>query len=198
MNQWQILRYGDYREMRWKNGAGTTREIVRYPEDGNDFQWRLSMATVSQSGAFSTYSGYHRLLSVLSGGGMRLHIDDAPPVSLRQFESVAFSGDSQVDSQLIDGPLLDFNLIYRSEEYEAQLSWRAGAAEPQTLDCYADVLLIFSAGDRLDIDLSDSPSLSLGRYDCALLQNGASFSSFSLYAEGYWAIVELRSRNKVA
>lgn len=146
MNQWQILRYGDYREMRWKNGAGTTREIVRYPEDGNDFQWRLSMATVSQSGAFSTYSGYHRLLSVLSGGGMRLHIDDAPPVSLRQFESVAFSGDSQVDSQLIDGPLLDFNLIYRSEEYEAQLSWRAGAAEPQTLDCYADVLLIFPLG----------------------------------------------------
>ncbi|ECD9518122.1 HutD family protein [Salmonella enterica subsp. diarizonae] len=87
MTRWQVLRYANYRPMLWKNGAGMIREILRFPPGDGEFLWRLSMADVALSGRFSFYQGYQRLLSVLSGAGMTLHIDDSLVTTIHSFET---------------------------------------------------------------------------------------------------------------
>lgn len=36
--------------MPWKNGLGITEEILRFPFDSDDFDWRISRAIVTGSG----------------------------------------------------------------------------------------------------------------------------------------------------
>lgn len=49
----------NHRRMPWKNGRGETTEIAVWPEGAGlqDFGWRLSMAGVSEHGAFSAFPG---------------------------------------------------------------------------------------------------------------------------------------------
>lgn len=196
MNGWQVLRYDDYRLMPWKNGAGMTREILRFPSEGADFQWRLSMAEVAQSGEFSAYSGYQRQLSVLHGRGMALRIDDAPAKTLYAFDTQAFSGDSRVDSELVDGPILDFNLIYQPDRFNATLRWLPPCAQEQ-YQLRPDVItLIFSAASNLALSSTVTSSLLLQRYDCAILPPQPLHSDLlnqEVKASGYWSLLELCS-----
>lgn len=113
MSEFRILRAVDYPRMPWKNGAGSTEEIARDGGDGLDgFGWRLSIADVGESGGFSRFAGYQRIISVLEGGGMRLRVDGAESAPLRARQAFAFSGDSEVHCTLLDGAIRDFNLIY--------------------------------------------------------------------------------------
>lgn len=196
MSGWQALRYDDYRLMQWKNGAGMTREILRYPPEDDDFKWRLSMAEVAQAGEFSAYHGYQRLLSVLRGSGMALRIDAAPAKTLYAFDTQAFSGDSRVDSELVDGPILDFNLIYQAEYFNVTLRWLTiGAQEQYQLN--PDVTtLIFSAASNLTLSSTVTPRLLLQRYDCAILPPQSLHSdllNLQINGSGYWSLLELRS-----
>jgi uncharacterized protein len=67
----EVRRHQDYRRMPWKNGGGETAEIAVFPEGAtlDDFDWRISMATVSADGPFSLFPGVDRTLSVLEGDG---------------------------------------------------------------------------------------------------------------------------------
>ena len=58
----------------WKNGGGVTREIVCYPAgaDIQSFEWRMSIAEVARDGPFSDFSGIDRVITLLSGNGIRL------------------------------------------------------------------------------------------------------------------------------
>ena len=72
-----ILKLGpdDYRTMPWKNGAGSTTELVIEPPGATlagGFHWRVSMATVAESGPFSSFPGYDRTLLLLEGQGLEL------------------------------------------------------------------------------------------------------------------------------
>lgn len=43
-----------------------------------DFEWRISMADVTTSGPFSLFPNKQRIISVLDGQGMVLHVDNLP------------------------------------------------------------------------------------------------------------------------
>ncbi len=114
---YRLLHPSDYRAMPWKNGGGTTMELIIEPEgaslDGG-FLWRLSMADVGVSGPFSRFEGCDRTLLLLEGRGMELGFDQRPAVRLDGLlEPVAFSGDWRTDGTLLDGPCRDFNVITR-------------------------------------------------------------------------------------
>ena len=70
-----------WRRMPWKNGAGETREIAVFPESASidTFEWRVSTATVAQSGPFSLFPGVDRTLCVLSGAGFDLAVEGHAP-----------------------------------------------------------------------------------------------------------------------
>ena len=42
-----VIAANEYRRVRWKNGLGWTREILRQP-DHEDWDWRLSIAEIEQ------------------------------------------------------------------------------------------------------------------------------------------------------
>jgi environmental stress-induced protein Ves len=109
------LRPSDYRVMPWKNGGGTTTELIIEPSGASldsGFLWRLSMAEVGVSGPFSRFDGYDRTLLLLEGRGMRLEFDQGEPVQLdRLLEPAAFRGERLTSGILLDGPCRDFNII---------------------------------------------------------------------------------------
>ena len=70
----KLLRARNHRRMPWKNGGGVTTEIAVFPANAGleDFEWRLSMATVASDGPFSLFAGIDRTLAVLEGEGLVL------------------------------------------------------------------------------------------------------------------------------
>lgn len=107
-----LLAPTDYRVMPWKNGGGTTREILAYPSDTENFDWRLSIADIQADGAFSPFPGYARTIMLLEGNGMRLEIGDAPAVTVQEkFRPLDFDGSSETHCTLTGGPIRDFNIM---------------------------------------------------------------------------------------
>jgi environmental stress-induced protein Ves len=112
----------EYRRERWRNGFGWTREILRSPEGGDDWDWRLSIAEIERDGPFSSFPDIDRELVLLHGNGLRLRFDDG---ELREVEPphgrVRFAGERAVFGELIDGPTHDFNLMWRRDRIDAAL-----------------------------------------------------------------------------
>ncbi len=108
----QRLSVQDYTSMPWKNGGGVTREIAKL-SDNLGLIWRLSLADVTQEGPFSTFPKLSRILTITQGAGMRLIDTYTNKVLLASLHTpTAFSGDQPITSELIDGNIQDFNVIY--------------------------------------------------------------------------------------
>lgn len=112
----------EYRRTRWRNGAGWTREIHAEPA-GEDWTWRLSIAEIAANAPFSTFPGVDRELVLLSGEGVRLHVDGEAIDVLPPYGRHRFPGEAQVHGELIAGPTTDFNLMWRRDRVGAEL-WR--------------------------------------------------------------------------
>jgi environmental stress-induced protein Ves len=107
----QIVRYAALVSTPWKNGAGITREIIRQPNTGH-FRWRLSLADIAQSGPFSEFTGYRRIMALLEGNGVVLRFEGGESRTLLNAgEHVEFSGGVRTHCELIDGPCVDLNLM---------------------------------------------------------------------------------------
>ena len=114
----------EYRRMRWKNNLGWTREIHRAP-DRDDYDWRVSIAEIDHDCAFSAFPGHDRVLVLLEGNGMRLHLADGDTQDLLPPHSrIAFRGEDELRCELIEGPTRDFNLIWRRDRVKAELLHR--------------------------------------------------------------------------
>lgn len=112
----RVLRARDYVTRPWKNGGGTTREIVTFPEGSNydTFEWLVSAAHVGRDGPFSNFPGVDRSMVILSGTAMALHgLGGAPVVLTPVTAAYAFPGDVPVTATLTDGPIEDLNLMTR-------------------------------------------------------------------------------------
>jgi environmental stress-induced protein Ves len=108
----RIIRQADLVPVPWKNGGGITREALRWPRDGETWDWRLSFAQVDASGPFSDFSGYQRILVLLRGPGLTLRFGDGTSQRLRAPGDLAvFDGGITTHGELCEGPCADLNLI---------------------------------------------------------------------------------------
>jgi len=114
----QIIHPNQFKTIPWKNGKGQTTELA-ISKDGtlNNFDWRLSIASVVEDGPFSDFSGYERNLILLEGNGITLTHDKQPVVLDQPFSRSRFNGASKTIGQLIDGPIKDFNLMTKQGKY---------------------------------------------------------------------------------
>ncbi len=117
----RVLRTSDYPILPWKNGGGITREILKVPPDGAEFEWRLSLATIDAPGPFSSFEGYERTLVLVDGGGVRLDFGPQGHTDLRTpGESVVFDGAWPTSCTLIAGRSTDLNLIVAKTRAQAR------------------------------------------------------------------------------
>lgn len=120
----RILRAGDHKRMPWKNGKGETVEIAVFPPDASidDFDWRISMATVAEDGPFSIFPGIDRTLAILNGNGMVLDVEGRSSVLLTTAsDPLAFPADIPVAARLEDGTITDLNVMTRRDGFSHTL-----------------------------------------------------------------------------
>ncbi|SAK72350.1 hypothetical protein AWB80_03954 [Caballeronia pedi] len=147
---------------RWKNGKGTTRELLRVPaqHDPDDFVLRVSVADVNDDGAFSVYPGIERILAILRGSGMDL-IDQSDGAVWHtvagRFSSLAFAGERQLRNRLLDGPVLDFNVMVRRDGGVAELRIVDGSRIVPVSTCR----LLFVAQGSACVVLDDGSTLEV-------------------------------------
>lgn len=180
----RVLRADERPAMAWKNGGGVTREVARDPADARmaDFIWRVSVAEVAEGGPFSAFEGVDRVITVVDGAGMVLTLDGSShPVE--PFAPFAFSGDVDTDCQLVDGPLVDFNVMTRRTAATAKVEL---IRDRCTLPARPDtaVLAIVLAGSA---EL-DAEGVTLGRFDACLTVDAM---PGELRVDGVTAIVSL-------
>jgi len=147
----------------WKNGGGTTMELVVRPLGatvGGDFLWRISIATIAVPGEFSCFPGYDRTIVQLDGQPMRLIHANQPGLAAGEQPSEAvlslmtpyhFSGDWPTYGQIY-GPLVrDFNVIVRRGFSTADV--RCLTLDPATpiLLPASDALLIYAHGGPVNV-----------------------------------------------
>ncbi|HEV8695050.1 MAG TPA: HutD family protein [Lysobacter sp.] len=167
-----VIPANEYRRERWRNQLGWTREIYKAP-DGNDWDWRLSIAEIERDSAFSSFPGIDRELVLLSGNGLRLSFDDGEVHELLPpHDKLRFAGERAVTGELVDGPTHDFNLMWRRDRVQAEL-WHRPLVGPMVIfaepgSTWAVHLL---AGRARFADDSGLPPLEAG--DTAILQAGA-------------------------
>lgn len=127
------IRFDEVAPSRWRNGGGTTRELIALPAGGDAWCVRVSVADVEADGAFSSFPGVRRWFAVLEGEGVELTIDGGERVVVRRGDApVAFDGGVPTHCRLLDGPTRDLNLMLRGvggrlERVEDGLEWRPGA-----------------------------------------------------------------------
>jgi len=119
--------------MPWRNGAGTTRELVCQPQGAGmaAFDWRVSIAHIARDGPFSTFEGVDRVITLLQGDGVRLRsaaggFDHRLDTPLTPF---AFPGDVPVDAELLAGASDDFNVMTRRATCRAHVQVLCAASE---------------------------------------------------------------------
>lgn len=153
----EVLKADQYTKMLWKNGAGYTLEIAR-SQGEIEFDWRISMADVTTSGPFSTFPNKQRIITVLDGKGIELHVDDLPARSLKLGDIFAFHGESQVHSELVNGAIRDLNLIYDPAKFHARFQWLNDATE-QAFISSADLIFIFNSGSDIEVAIEEKAFL---------------------------------------
>ena len=142
----RVIRAAELRTVPIGEAGNTTTELSIYPPGatlaGRDYRVRISTAHLQSGGEFSKiFSGYSRILMLLLGHGLKLKIYDLPCDACRAKilkgpgSQCAFSGNVLVKSKLLEGPIRDFNVIYRPGQINSATA---------VLRCCADRIETFS------------------------------------------------------
>ncbi|MEJ5081732.1 MULTISPECIES: HutD/Ves family protein [unclassified Ochrobactrum] len=172
----RILRSADHKRMPWKNGGGVTVEIAIYPENASvdNFDWRISTATVANDGPFSVFTGIDRTLSVLEGNGIVLDVEGVETTLTRETAPFAFGADASSSARLIEGPITDLNVMTRRRNFAHQVE-RIVTNDSVIVEAESGTVLIFCAEGNFELK-SDSRIAHLDQHDCLILSEDTQFS----------------------
>ena len=105
----------------WRNGLGMTRPIYSASDDEQP-DWRISIATVTDGAAFSSFAGYSRAFIPLSAESLIL-LQDGIPLAADATGAVRFDGAASVVARVIGAAALAVNVMTVAG-HRAQLHWR--------------------------------------------------------------------------
>ena len=141
----------------WRNGAGVTHELVRWPET-DPFAIRISVADVTAPAPFSMFPGYTRWLYLLDGGPVTLAIDGSDAVLANAGDGVVFAGDASVAATAVARPSRDLNVMVSTA-----LSTRCEILRgPSSHELAGSVVAVFAIGGEVT-----ASSRALARHACA-------------------------------
>ncbi|MFF0426396.1 MULTISPECIES: HutD family protein [unclassified Streptomyces] len=182
----QILRASDRTPAPWKNGGGITTEVMAHPRGAgtDDFTWRISVADVASSGPFSTFEGVDRIITVVEGPGMALTVDGTEHLVDTRYAPLAFSGEATTDCRLLDGPIVDFNVMVRRTAAKAGVSVERGSTVLRPAPATRVLAVVLDGTATLDRE-----SVRLDRLDAVLLQDDEDPADITV--DGVLAVVAL-------
>ncbi|MBK3745759.1 HutD family protein [Paraburkholderia aspalathi] len=161
--------------MPWKNGGGVTVEIAIHPQGASvdNFDWRISTATVSADGPFSVFTGIDRTLSVLDGDGIVLVVAGLNDKILKGVTApFSFPADSATSAKLIGSAITDLNVMTRRGRFRHSVQ-RHLIDGNLSLIASAETIVVFCNDGAIEIT-ADNESENLQKGDCAVLKNTAS------------------------
>ena len=150
-----------FRTLPWRNGLGSTVELfVENSAQYEEFSWRLSIASVTNGGPFSDFSGYDRTLLLLEGAGITLNNPNGSCISLNSLLDCAyFKGEDSIEASLHDGPIKDFNIMTLRSVCTSSITVINETSET-SLQTNADKLLVYSIKPiKIQIGFEDSIDL---------------------------------------
>ncbi|MBO1039913.1 HutD/Ves family protein [Brucella pituitosa] len=174
--EFKVLKAQDHRRMPWKNGGGVTVEIAIHPINASvdNFDWRISTATVANDGPFSVFPDIDRTLSVLEGNGIILDVEGVETTLTRETAPFAFAADASSGARLTDGTITDLNVMTRRGRFAHQVE-RIVTNDSAIIEAEIGTVLVFCAEGNFELK-SDSRIAHLGQHDCLILSGEAQFS----------------------
>ncbi len=165
---WKLIPAESLPSTPWKNGGGTTREVVKFPASStiDTFDWRLSLATVASSGPFSLFPGIDRTMIVTDGQGIELDDGGERTALQRGDEPFSFPGERPYRASLLQGPIADCNVMTRRTRYSHIV--RRHHAAGTSID-RGHVRVIVSLSNRLSCAVG-TESVALARLDSLLIE----------------------------
>ncbi|MGL6014309.1 MAG: HutD/Ves family protein [Shewanella oncorhynchi] len=143
-NSIQLIRYQDCPSTPWKNGDGSTKQLFISPINAEltEFDYRISIASISSNGPFSSFIGIDRQLVILEGDGVELSINSHEGTKqingLGAGEKISgntdtteykrltptdspfcFAGETSITSQLLGSDVIDFNVMTKRGAFKA-------------------------------------------------------------------------------
>ena len=108
----------------WKNGKGKTTELaINEGASLAHFDWRISIAEVTEDGLFSDFTGYQRNLVLIAGREIKLcHDRETRDHLTHTLDFATFSGNSSTHAVLPSGPIIDFNIVTKTDKYQVHLT----------------------------------------------------------------------------
>ena len=153
MTSVSVARFAQIEPVLWKNGLGKTTQLAVHPQGSgsDDFEWRVSIARLDASAPFSRFDGVDRCLAVLQG---EMSLRGLPGVESMTPRSTPlhFSGTEAVEGQVIRGPVLDLNVMYKAKGWYATM--RRVRWPSVTAVTLSDSQLLCSLSDRIDITVT--------------------------------------------
>jgi uncharacterized protein len=159
----------------WKNGGGSTTEIMIEPPGAqfNDFDWRISLATISQDGPFSLFPGVDRTLVLVEGPGMMLDVDESRRFVLGEEDTIIeFPGEAAIRATLGGGPTIDFNVMTRRATCHHKFGRRSLDGSSVFAPRGERTVLFLAEGEGLSV-CSDDERIGLVRFDAIVFDTGA-------------------------
>jgi environmental stress-induced protein Ves len=164
MADFKILGPSNFVSQRWKNGQGTTTELIKETISGSkDFSWRISMADVTTDGPFSTFENYNRTLLLLKGNGITLEFKSKRTDTLNKLlDSASFAGEDPTYATLHNGSITDFNVITHREYCSAKT--HVASDNKNSLLCIeGDVILVYALSElKVEIGIEQVVHLETG------------------------------------
>ena len=143
-------------EQTWRNGGGSTRELLAWPAAGA-WSLRISVAAIARDGPFSAFAGVQRWFAVLRGDGVMLRLGDCPITLTPSDSPLAFDGAAAPFCELLGGPTQDLNLMLRPDAGSGRMD-RASAGEEWF--SHAPVRAVYTL-DAVWLQIDDSDALAM-------------------------------------
>jgi environmental stress-induced protein Ves len=166
----QLIQYASLRTAPWKNGGGSTTEIAISPLGAgfDDFEWRVSLATIAQDGPFSSFPGIDRSLALVAGDGVLLDFGDERFVLSPSEPLIEFAGEDQVHATVTGPHTTDFNVMTRRGQCRHRLELLVVTGKEALKRRSATTLLFLADGESLTLS-SARERIAMVRYDTLVM-----------------------------
>jgi environmental stress-induced protein Ves len=155
----KFLKYiaeNSWKTLPWKNGKGKTVQLVIHPENSiffeENFDWRMSLATISETSAFSIFEGYDRVLTKIHGDSMTLIQQNKSPQNLELNTAFYFTGEEKVECVLHGKEATDLNAMIKREYGRLEMQFLSCIdSQKSQISTHADFIFLFVSKGEFEI-----------------------------------------------